>query len=110
LRTLEGTLVAKMRFVGSNASFSLMLFYTQHKPSLKPPFAGSMWPAKMFRAASDLGCSANNRCGNAPKKIPIFKQLQTHFEKKHEKGVGTPFQRVPAPLVPCPRCFWGIFK
>jgi len=26
--TLEGTLVAKMRFVGNNASFSLMLYYT----------------------------------------------------------------------------------
>jgi len=33
-------------------------------------------------------------------KIAILKQLQTHFEAKREKGVGTPFPRVPAPLHP----------
>jgi len=31
------------------------------------------------------------RCWNASKKIAILKQLQTHFETKREKGVGTPF-------------------
>jgi len=56
------------------------------------------------------------RCGNTPKKLAILnkkgvgtlpeklanlKQLQTHFKAKHEKGVGTPFPRVPAPLHPC---------
>jgi len=34
-------------------------------------------------------------------KIAILKQLQTHFKAKREKGVGTPFPRVPAPLHPC---------
>jgi len=34
-------------------------------------------------------------------KIAILKQLQTHCKAKCEKGVGTPFQRVPAPLHPC---------
>jgi len=30
------------------------------------------------------GCSASNtRCGNAPKKLSISKQLQTHFKAKH---------------------------
>jgi len=29
-----------------------------------------------------------------------LKQLQTHFKAQHEKGVGTPFPRVPAPLHP----------
>jgi len=38
---------------------------------------------------------------NAPKKLAILKQLQIHFKAKHEKGVGTPFPRVPAPLHPC---------
>jgi len=30
----------------------------------------------------------------------ILKQLQTHFKTKHEKVVGTPFPRAPAPLHP----------
>jgi len=30
----------------------------------------------------------------------ILKQLQTHFKVKHEKGVGTAFPRVRAPLHP----------
>jgi len=34
-------------------------------------------------------------------KIDILKQLQTHFNAQREKGVGTPFPRVPAPLHPC---------
>jgi len=33
-------------------------------------------------------------------KIAILKQLQTHFEAKREKGVETPFPRVPARLHP----------
>jgi len=33
-------------------------------------------------------------------KIAILKQLQTHFKAKREKGVGTPFPRVPAQLHP----------
>jgi len=39
--------------------------------------------------------------GNGPKNLAILKQLQTHFKTKHEKGVGRPFPRVPAPLHPC---------
>jgi len=31
----------------------------------------------------------------------ILKQLPIHFKGKREKGVGTPFPRVPAPLHPC---------
>jgi len=47
-------------------------------------------------------CGANKKdVGTHPKKA-ILKQLQTHFEAKREKGVGTPFPRVPAPLHPCP--------
>jgi len=36
-------------------------------------------------------------CGNAHKHFlkAILKQLQTHFKEKYEKGVGTPFPRVP---------------
>jgi len=34
-------------------------------------------------------------------KLAILNQLQIHFKAKHEKGVGTPFPRVPAPLIPC---------
>jgi len=30
------------------------------------------------------------------KKLAILKQLRTHFKAKLEKGVGTPFPRVPA--------------
>ena len=33
--------------------------------------------------------------------MAILKQLESHFKAKHEKGVGTPFPRVPAPLHPC---------
>jgi len=32
------------------------------------------------------------------KKTAILKQLRTHFKAKHEKGAGTQFPRVPAPL------------
>ena len=35
------------------------------------------------------------------KKIANLKQLQTHFKAQREKGVGTPFPRVPALLHPC---------
>jgi len=53
LRTLEDALVAKMRFVGSSA-FSLMLFYTYIiNQASYARLAGSMWPAKVFRAARD---------------------------------------------------------
>jgi len=38
------------------------------------------------------------------KKLAISKQLQTHFKAKHEKGVGTPFPRVSAPLHPWQEC------
>jgi len=34
-------------------------------------------------------------------KLTILKHLRTHFKAKHEKGVGTPFPRVPAQLNPC---------
>jgi len=33
--------------------------------------------------------------------LAILKQLPTHFKANHEKGVGTLFPRVPAPLHPC---------
>jgi len=51
-------------------------------------------------------------CGNASKKIAVLKQLQTHFNAEREKGVGTPFPRVPAPLHLCllePR-FWFVVR
>jgi len=32
-------------------------------------------------------------------KIAILKQLKTNFKAKREKGVGTPFPRVPAPAL-----------
>jgi len=38
-------------------------------------------------------------CTHTPTVVPT--QLPTHFEAKHEKGVGTPFPRVPAPLHSC---------
>jgi len=54
MRTLEDALVAKKCFVGSNASFSLMLFYTYIiNQASYTRLAGSMWPAKLFRAARD---------------------------------------------------------
>jgi len=34
------------------------------------------------------------------KKLAILKQLQIYFKAKYEKGIGTPFPRVPAPLHP----------
>jgi len=47
------------------------------------------------------GCSANKKgVGTHPKKLAILKQLRTNLKAKHEKGVGTPFPRVPAPLHP----------
>ena len=54
--------------------------------------------------ATIQGCSVNKKVwevGNAPKNPVILKQLQTHFKIKHNKGVGRPFPRVPAPLHPC---------
>jgi len=39
--------------------------------------------------------------GKQPKKLAILKLLRIHFKSKHEKGVGTPFPLVPAPLNPC---------
>ena len=44
------------------------------------------------------GLVLTKRCGNAPKKLAILKLLQIYFKAKHEKGVATPFPRVPAPL------------
>jgi len=35
------------------------------------------------------------------KKMAILKQLHTHFKAKRQKGVGTPFPRIPAPPHPC---------
>jgi len=32
--------------------------------------------------------------------IEVFKQLPTYFKARREKGAGTPFPRVPAPLHP----------
>jgi len=37
---------------------------------------------------------------DASKKRAILKQIPTHFKAKREKGVGTPFPRVPAPIHP----------
>jgi len=46
-------------------------------------------------------CSANKRgVGTHPRKLAIFKQLQTNCKAKHNKGVGTQFPRVPVPLHP----------
>jgi len=39
--------------------------------------------------------------GTHPKKQDILKQFRTHFKAKHVKGMGTPFQCVPALLHPC---------
>jgi len=44
------------------------------------------------------------RCGNAPKKLAILKQLQTHFNAKLQKGVGKPFPRVPPHYTPGYAC------
>jgi len=38
--------------------------------------------------------------GTHTKQIAILKQLWAHFKAKREKGVGTPFPRVPDPLHP----------
>jgi len=38
--------------------------------------------------------------GAHPKKLAILKQLRTNLKLKHEKGVGTPFPRVPAHYTP----------
>ena len=35
-----------------------------------------------------------------PKKLAILKQLRTNLKTKHEKGVGTPFPRVPPHYTP----------
>jgi len=44
-------------------------------------------------------CSANKKgVGTHLKKLAILKQLGTNLKAKYEKGVGTPFPRVPAPL------------
>jgi len=45
------------------------------------------------------GCSVNKKGVGTHIKIAILKQLQTHFEAKHEKGVATQLPRVP-PLHP----------
>jgi len=46
------------------------------------------------------GCSANKKVWERIQKIASLKQLQIHFKTKREKGVGTPFPRVPAPQHP----------
>jgi len=47
-------------------------------------------------------CSVNKRgVGTHPKNLAVSQQLQTNVKAKHEKGVGTPFPRVPALLNPC---------
>jgi len=46
------------------------------------------------------GCSANKRVVGTHAKTSHLKQLQTHFKAKFEKGVGTPFPRIPTPLHP----------
>jgi len=48
------------------------------------------------------GCSVNKKVWERIQKIAILKQLQTHFETKREKGVGTPFPCVPAHYTPEP--------
>jgi len=51
--------------------------------------------------ANPQGCTANRKGVGTHPKIAILKQLQTHVKAKNEKGVGTPFLRVPALLHPC---------
>jgi len=41
-------------------------------------------------------------------KTAILKQLLTHFKAKNEKGAGTPFPHVPAPLHPWASSCWNI--
>jgi len=43
-----------MRFVGSNASFALILFTHSIKQASNTRLAGSMWPTKVFCAAAML--------------------------------------------------------
>ena len=49
----------------------------------------------------DAECSVKKKGVGTHPKIAILKQLQSHFKAKCEKGVGTPFPSVPAPLHPC---------
>jgi len=47
------------------------------------------------------GCRVSKKgVGAHPKKLAILKQLRTNLKPNHEKGVGRPFPRVPAPLHP----------
>jgi len=46
------------------------------------------------------GCSAEKKGVGTHQKIAILKQLPTHFKAKREKGVGTPFPRVPPHYTP----------
>jgi len=46
------------------------------------------------------GCSANKKGVGTHPKIAFLKQLPTHFKAKRQKGVGTSFPLVPAPLHP----------
>jgi len=54
------------------------------------------------------GCSAKKKVWERSQKLVLLKQLQTHFKAKHEKGVGTPFARVPAPLPTTPLHFYHL--
>jgi len=58
------------------------------------------------------GFSANKKGVGTHPNIAILKQLQSHFKGKREKGVGTPFPRVPIPLhpCPCPKIFWSSLR
>jgi len=38
--------------------------------------------------------------GTQPKTLAILKHYRTHIRAKHEKGVGTTFPRISAPLHP----------
>ena len=98
----------------------ICLFQTQGPQAECCPARDYMWPASTQKCAlcsckqkfavsliksSHIGCILlrslrdvvlTKRCGNVPKKLVILKQFQTHFNAKHWKGVGTPFQRDPS--------------
>jgi len=46
------------------------------------------------------GCSADKKVWERIQKFAILKQVPAHFKAKHEKGVATPFPRVPVQLHP----------
>jgi len=83
LRTSEGVLVAKMHFVGSNVSFSLMLFYTYIVNQASNTWlADSMWPARVFCAARDAFWEfSNNQHLRHLVYSPVFKNARPASEQ-----------------------------